>query len=43
MPASISDGTGEQQVHSTYFLAMPRLVRRQVINHSTDIGENEIL
>lgn len=43
MPASISDGTREQQVHSTYFLAIPRVVRRHVINHRTDFGENEIL
>lgn len=43
MPASISDGTQEQQVHSTCFLAFPRVVRRQVINHRADFGENESL
>lgn len=43
MPASISVGTQEQQVHSTCFLALPGVVRRQVINHRTDSGENEIL
>lgn len=43
MPASISDGAREQQVHSTCFLAIPGAVRRQVINHRTDFGENEIL
>lgn len=43
MPASLSDGAQEQQVLSTCFLALPSLVRRQVINHRTDFGENEIL
>lgn len=43
MSASISDGTQEQQVHSTCFLAIARVVRRQVIHHKTDLGENEIL
>lgn len=43
MSASISDGAQEQQVHSTCFLAIPRVVRRQVINHKTDLGENESL
>lgn len=43
MPASISDGTQEQQVHSTCFLAFPRVVRRQVINRRADFGENASL
>lgn len=43
MPASISDGAQEQQVHSTCFWALPGVVRRQVINHRADFGENESL
>lgn len=43
MPASISDGIQEQQVHSTCFLALPGVVRRQVINRRTNFGENESL
>lgn len=37
MPTSISDGTQGQQVHSTCFLTVSGVVRRQVTNHRTDL------